>query len=413
MTALGALLRASLEDATIPISSATAADLWGPAAKSGAGVVVNEGRVYGLSAWMRGVTLTAGTMAGLPLKVYRKADKKRVLTPTVLDGPNRRQTPFEFWQTLHANAINWGTGYALKVRNRSGQVVQVWSIHPSRVEPSEVPASDEFPDGMRYRVTQADGSRVTVGSWEIARFPYLSPTGTVGISAIAAHRQTLGIAIAAEDISAGFYAEGALINGIVSTKVSLDEDKANALKARWKAKVASGASRAGDIAVLDNDATFQPVSMKPADAEFLDSRKYGIAEIARILGMPPELLGGSSGDSLTYKTIDGLTLGWQKFGLKSPATMIEQRVTRELLPGGWDSGAWYAEYSFEGLLRGDPASRAQFHHYAINDGWETRNEVRAFENLEPGPAELDEFITPKGQVTPSGGSNGNGNADAA
>lgn len=409
MTALGALVR-SFEDPLIPISSASAEDLWGPGVKSGAGVAVNEGRVYGLSAWMRGVTLTAGTMAGLPLKVYRKTDKKRITTPLVLDNPNRRQTPFEFWQTVHANAINWGTGYALKVRNRGGQVVQAWSIHPSRVEPSEAPPSDEFPDGMRYRVTNADGSRVTVGSWEIARFPYLSPTGTVGISAVAAHRQTLGIAIAAEDISAQFYAEGALINGILSAKGSLDDEKALALKARWKAKVASGASRAGDIAVLDNDATFQPVSMKPADAEFLDSRKYGIAECARILGMPPELLGGSSGDSLTYKTIDGLTLGWQKFGLASPAKMFEQRVTRELLPGGWDAGAWYAEYDFEGLLRGDPESRAKFHHYAINDGWESRAEVRAIENLPPGPAELAEFITPKGSVNP-GGTNGNSNAD--
>lgn len=399
MTALAALLRSSLENPTTPISGASFGDLWGQ--RSTSGVAVTESRVYGLSAWLRGVTLTSGTMAGLPLKVYRHSDKTRVRVRTVLDNPNRRQTPFEFWQTVHANAINWGTGYALKKRDGSGTVREAWSIHPSRVEVAEVGPSDQYPDGLRFRVTNANGSQAVASSWEIARFPYLSPYGTVGLSAIAAGRQSLGIAIAAEDVSATFYAEGALINGVLSSKQTLDQDQADRLRARWKAKVGSGSH---DIAILDSDTSFQAVAMRPADAEFLESRKYGIAECARFLGMPPELLGGSSGDSLTYKTIDGLTLGWQKFGLKSPASMFEQRVTREFLPGGWDSGSWFAEYDFEGLLRGDPASRAMFHHYAINDGWETRAEVRQFENLDPAPPEagLDQFIEPKGIIASDG-----------
>lgn len=396
MTALGSLVR-SLEDPQVPISSAEIAALFPGGRLNDAGVSVNETRVYGLSPWFRGIALTAGTLAYLPLKVYKKGTRERVTAKTVLDSPNRRQTPFEFRQTLVANAMSNGTGFVLKRRDRMGAVRETWNLHPSRVATHEVVESDEYPDGLRFEVANPDGSRVSASSWEIARFPYLSPHGTLGLSVIDVARQALGIAVAAENTSAKFYGSGTMVSGILRTEQTLEDDDAARLKARWQAKVAGG-SNAMDIAVLDKGADFTQVQLNPADAELLESRQFSISEIARYLGMPPELLGGSSTSSMTYQTIDGLTLGWVKFGLQSWITMLEERVTREFLPGGWDAGPWFAEHVLEGLLRGDPKSRAEFYASGVQNGWMLRSEPRERENLPPIPG-LDVPLFPKGVTT--------------
>jgi HK97 family phage portal protein len=391
VTVLGSLTR-SLEDPSQPLTSSSLATWLGGGSRSLAGVSVSESRVFGLTAYYRGVVIVAGTAAGLPIKVFRRGSREEVRARTVLDSPNPRQTPFEFWFTTFAHAVSWGNAFSRKLRDGSGIVRQVWPIHPSRVRVEEVDPSPANPAGKVFIVRDAKGGETRYTPDEIFHIPYLSLDGLAGIRPLEVMRQSLGIGIAVENEAARFYGNGTRISGILRTEQKLEKGQADTLKARWREKVA-GPENAGEIAVLDNGANFQPITLPPGDAQLLESRSFAVDEIARMLGLPPHMLGNVSTSTSWGSGIEQQTLGFVRFSFKHWFDLVEQRVTRELLPGGWDSGSWFAEYDLEGLLRGDSAARAAFYHAGITDGWLNRNEVRVKENREPVDG-LDEFIVP-------------------
>lgn len=399
---LGALVRGSLESPNTPLSSAHLAD-WAGGARSDAGVAVTEKRVYGLPAYYRAVAITAGTLAGLPLKVYRNGTRKRVTGRTVLDNPNPRQTPFEFWFTEFANGLTWGNACALKIRDRGGVVREAWPIHPSRVRFVEVPATRAVPDGKLFDVTFPDGQQGTFTSQDIWHLPYLSLDGVSGIRPIELFRQALGTAIAAEDTAARFYGSGTMISGALTTDQPLKPDQAARLKARWKALL-SGPKNAGDIVVLDRGTKFERVALPPGDAQLLESRRWSVTEIARMVGVPPHVIGDVERSTSWGSGIEQQALGWVKFGLQSWVSLWEQRVTRELLPGGWTSTSWYAEASLEGLLRGDSKARADFYRIMTGIGAMKLTKVQELENWEPDDA-VDFYTVPKNMdvLRPGGG----------
>lgn len=389
---LGGLLRASLNSPSRPISSASISEFLGRGSGTLAGVVVSEQRALGLTAYYRGVTLLASTVAAMPLKVYRDGTRERVRQRTVLDNPNPAQTPFEFWQTFYANGVSWGNGYARKYYNRADVVSEVWNIHPSSCELRRVNPSPAVPDGKVFEVTDLDGRMVELTSRDVFHLPYMSPHGGAGVSPLRLARQVLGISIAAEDTSARFYGSGTMVSGIISTEQKLSTEQRKSLKDGWREKVA-GASNVGDIAVLDAGARFVPLTIPPADAQLLESRRFGVTEIARLLGVPPFLLMDTEKSTSWGTGIEQQNIALRQYTLQGWLKAGEQRITRELLPGGWSSGSWFAEYDVEGLLRADSKSRAAFYHQAITDGWMNRNEIRALENLESAEG-LDEFVMP-------------------
>lgn len=369
----------------MPLSSATLADWIAP--KTLAGVSVSEKRSYGLTAYYRGIALLSSTMAGLPLHVYRNGTKARVRQRTVLDSPNPMQTPFEFWQTQYANACGWGNAYATKVRDANYVVREVWPVHPSKVEVEQVRPSSTNPAGKVFHV---DGEGAFTAE-EIFHLPYLSPHGYRGVAPLHLARQVLGVAIAAEETAARFYGSGAMLSGLLRTDQKLTREQADALQERWRSRM-GGQDNAGKVAVLDAGANFQSLTIPPADAELLVSRKFGVTEIARLLGIPPHLLGDVEKTSSWGTGVEQQFLGFIQTTLQGWLTLVEQRVTRELLPGGWSSGSWYAEYSIEGLLRGDSAARSAFYKTMREIGVYSVNDVRARENLEPVDAVIGDSL---------------------
>lgn len=390
MSMLGALTR-SLETPEVPLTSESLAT-WVGGERTKAGVQVTEQRALGLTAYLRAITLVAGTCAALPLKPYRNGTRERVGQRTVLDNPNPSQTPFEFWQTMYANALGHGNGYARKVRESSGIVRQVWPIHPSRVRVEAVDVSDLWPDGRVYLVRDRHGVEHRLSSQTMFMLPYLSLDGLVGLSVLRAARQSLGVAIAAENNAAQLYGKGSRITGVLQSKRRLHGTQAKDMKARWRELVA-GPDNAGDIAVLDAETEFKPIALPPADAQLLESRRFSTAEIARLFGIPPHMLGDVTTSTSWGSGIEQQTIGFVTYTLRPWLTMVEQRVTRDLLPGGWTAGEWYAEYSLEGLLRGDSKTRAEFYRAMVNIGAIKLTHVQELENLTPDPS-VDFYTIP-------------------
>jgi HK97 family phage portal protein len=290
-----------------------------------------------------------------------------------------------------AHCLTHGNAYALKSKNGAGVVTEVRAVHPSKVRVVSGKKTELNPEGRWFIVRSNDGES-TYSPSEMFELPYLAIDGSVGVSPLAVARRSLGIGLSAEQTSSQFYRRGARPLGFLKSKKSLTDENATRLQSRFESRT-SGADNAGKVVVLDNDTEWQGISMPPIDAQLLESRKFTATEIARLFGIPPHLLGDVEKSSSWGTGIEQQMTGFVQFSLLPWLTLIQQRVTRDLLPGGWTAGSWYAEFVVEGLLRGDSAARAQFYASGITNGWFSRNEARSRENLDPREG-LDELLVP-------------------
>lgn len=408
MTLLGSLFeQRSIENPAVPLTSASLVEWLDGGHASDAGIRVSESKALTIAAVWRAVNMTAGVASALPLKTYRLNTRRRV-TVRLLDNPHPDMTPKELWETVYVHLLLWGNAYLLKVRNPAGMVTWLLPIPPSSVKVGRV--TDWQQAGMTspkvYEVTGfTDGSTESWTDYEVLHLPGLGYDGTLGISPIAMARQSLGVSLAAEKHAARLWGSGSMLAGILQSDQKLTQEQADAVKARWKAMV-SGPNHSHDIAVLGSGATFQPVTMPNDDAQFLESRRFQVDEVARWYGVPPHMLFELSGSTSWGTGIEQQTIGWVQFSL-APMWLrrVESRLTKEATPSGT-----YAEYAVEGLLRGDSKARSDFYKSATGGSWMTPNEARVLENLQPLDG-LDEVMQPL-NMAPAG-QTGDDDADQA
>ncbi len=367
MTVLGRILR-SVEDPTTPLSSSSILSALGVRA-SDSGVQVTEKTSLQMAAVWRAVSLIAGTAASLPLKTYRQGSREE--SPIrVLTEPNPAQTAFEFWETVYLHMLLWGNAYVLKERAAGGQVQNLWALHPGRVKVGVVRGEKVFTiDGDIDAPFSTD---------RIMHIPGLGYDGVTGCSPIRLASQGVGLSLAAEKYGAKLFGSGTLIGGILQTDQRLDEPTADRLKLRWREKL-SGLDNAHDVAILDAGAKFQPITMPNTDAQFIESRRFQIAEIARLFGVPPHMLMDSDKSTSWGTGIEQQSIGFVVYTLRSSwLSRIEQRITKELGPSNV-----YAKYKVEGLLRGDSAARAAFYNVMRNVGAFSANDILDLEDMPP------------------------------
>lgn len=362
------------EDPTTPLTAGDFNSWWETGVPGGAGVPVSERTAMGLTAYLRAVSLIASSMAGLPIRVFYKDSRQPVLQRTVLDSPSPTATPFEFWQTWFLHQLSWGNAYGLKIRDGAGTVRTIEQIHPSRV-------TVDVAGGVKtFTVQQDDGTTSVYGSFDIAHLPFLSPDGQVGLSPLQACRTALGTALAAEKVSESFYRQGTKLSGIVQTSATLTPQQADAIKSRWRT-LFGGPARAGEVAVLDSGAEYKPLSLPPEDAQLLQSRSFTVSEIARMFGIPSHFLNDEKASSWGTG-IEQMGIGYVVYTLLPRVKATEQRITRELLPGGWETGAWEARIDLKGLLQGDSGSRATFYKQLMEMKTLTNHDVARLEDMD-------------------------------
>lgn len=392
--------RANVESPTYPLTSTTLVDLLtGP--KTNSGVVVTEPRSLGLSAVYRAVALLSGTMAGLPFKAYRDLDddtREPVRpTPRLMAEPHPDLTDFEWRELLFVHQLLWGNAYVRKLRDQNGIVRELWLIEPGRVMVGRAS------DGHKvYAVDATDlsGNQVRdlrdpnvrpYTDLEILHFPLLGYDGIKGLSPIQAHRRGIGLAIAAEEYGERLYGSGSMLSGILSTEAKISTKDADDIKERWKAQHA-GVDNAHDIAVLGAGTKFQPISMPPQDAQFIESRRFQVAEVARIYGVPPHLLMDTERSTSWGTGIETQTTGLVVFTMGAHLTRFERRYSRALLPR-----PQYAKFTTAGLTRGDIATRMNSYATGRQWGWFSVNDIRRLEDMPPVEGG-DEYLQPLNMV---------------
>lgn len=386
-TASALVPQANIHDPTYPLTSQTLVDLLvGPSTH--AGVSVTEKSAFGLPAVYRAIAVIASTNGSLPLHVYRQRGdvRERVPGPHILDQPHPDMTPFEWAELLFVHLLGWGNAYLWKLRDQAGNVRELWPIEPSRVQVGRASTGEKV-----YGVDTSDlGTGVLdpgTGSGsirdllpltdrEILHIPGLGYDGVMGMSPIRACRQALALAMASEEHGARFFGSGTMLSGVLSTEQRIGADTADELKQRWK-QSNGGLENAHEVAVLGHGTKFSPISVSPADAQFIETQRFGVQQVARIFGVPPHMLMDTEKSTSWGTGIEQQGIGFVTYTLRPWLTRVEQRMAT-LYPRGQ-----YARFSVEGLLRGD--TKARFDSYAVGRqwGWLNVNDIRSLEDLPP------------------------------
>lgn len=344
------------------------------------------GAAVGLSATWACVQLIAGTIASLPLMVYRtdaqgirRVAKDHPLYFVLHDSPNYDQTAVDFWEVMSASIELHGNAYAVMERRTSGVLNALIPVRPDIVKVRRREDSD-----LEYEWTD-NGRRIVKNGSDVLHIRGPLGDALSGSSTLSICRSVFDDALATESAAGSMFQNGVNPSGILSTKpeVRLTPEQREEME-QHLAKKYMGSVRQGRPMLLDNGLTWTQLTINPQDAQMLESRKFSGEQICRIFGVPPAMVGfGDKASNWgTGKEVD--VLGFQKFTLRKRLKRIEQALLKQLVPlPERRSQGITIEFNFEGLLRGDTASRYESYEKAIRMGIATRNECRALENLPP------------------------------
>ncbi len=357
---------------------------------STSGKPVNERSAMQMTAVYSCVRILAEAVAGLPLHLYKYTDtggkEKAVDHPLYLllhDEPNPEMSSFVFRETLMTHLLLWGNAYAQIIRNGKGEVVALYPLMPNKM------TVDRDSNGQLYYTYQRaneeaptmEGTSVKLKPSDVLHIPGLGFDGLVGYSPIAMAKNAIGMAIACEEFGAKFFANGAAPSGVLEHPGTIKDP--SRVRDAWQSQF-GGASNSGKVAVLEEGMKYTPISISPEQAQFLETRKFQINEIARIFRVPPHMVGDLEKSS--FSNIEQQSLEFVKYTLDPWIIRWEQSMARVLLSLD-EKKQYFIKFNLEGLLRGDYQSRMNGYSIARQNGWMSANDIRELENLDRIPAE--------------------------
>lgn len=356
---------------------------------STSGKRVNERSSMQMTAVYSCVRILSEAVASLPLLVYEQSDshsqraRDHPLYFLLHDEPNPEMTSFIFRETLMTHLLLWGNAYAQIIRNGKGEVVALYPLMPDRMK------VDRDEDGQlfyEYQVSKANPSINTAGAvrlhpQDVLHIPGLGFDGLVGYSPIAMAKNAIGMAIACEEYGAKFFAHGAAPSGVLEHPGVLKDP--SKLRDSWQATF-GGSANSGKVAVLEEGVKYTPISIAPEQAQFLETRKFQINEIARIFRIPPHMVGDLEKSS--FSNIEQQSLEFVKYTLDPWVSRWEQAMTKILLTPE-EKKKYTIKFNVDGLLRGDYQSRMNGYAIARQNGWMSANDIRRLEELDPIPEE--------------------------
>ena len=357
-------------------------DPWGPFQSLRSGPV-NDKTAQGVSAAYACVQAISEAVATLPFVMYRRDGKDREAVEdhslhNVLNvQANPQQTAMEAREYVTASVLLRGNGYARIVHGHDGQVRELWPLDPDRVQVLRLPNKS-----IVYDYADENGVMSRLLSAEVLHLRHrLGPDGVLGVSPIQAARGVVEMAIKEVEHGNDTFSNGARLMGVLKVPGKLKPEQKADIKDGWRS------NRSGQTPILEHGAEFQQLSMSLVDAQWLESRKFSVEEVARLFRVPPPIVGHLVDSN--YSTASELARQWIAMGLRRPLTMWEQAVSIKCLTAA-GRRTFTLEHDYEALLRGDSLSRAQFYESAINAKWLTTDEVRRME------------YRPKQEGTPNG-----------
>ena len=357
---------------------------------SSSGKAVNERTAMQMTAVYSCVRILSEAVAGLPLHLFRynkSGGKEKAIDHPLYrllhDEPNPEMSSFVFRETLMTHLLLYGNAYAQVIRNGMGEIIALYPLMPNKM------TVDRDENGKLYYSYQRSNdeaiknkdSTVILQPRDVLHIPGLGFDGLVGYSPIAMAKNAIGLAIATEEYGAKFFANGAAPSGVLEHPGTLKDP--SKIREAWQSQF-GGSQNSGKVAVLEEGMKYTPISISPEQAQFLETRKFQINEIARIFRVPPHMVGDLEKSS--FSNIEQQSLEFVKYTLDPWVIRWEQSIMRILLTAD-EKKQYFVKFNLEGLLRGDYQSRMNGYATARQNGWMSANDIRELENLDLIPDE--------------------------
>lgn len=338
------------------------------------------------------VKVISEAISSLPLMLYERVGEGKkpatghYLFPLLHNAPNNYMTSFEWRECLMAQQLLRGNAYNLKRENGAGKLIELIPLNPANMEP-------ELKNGkVLYKYTWEDLTQETFSSekiWHVKNMPIshsLSgdmPEGLVGLSPISVAKESIGIAMTADEYGGRFFSNNASVGMILKfpqgTRLS---DPAKTYLEQSLASYGKSENKFKSI-VLEDGGDLGRIGMSNEDSQFLESRQFQVEDIARIYRVPPVLIGHPT-NTMSYASAEQLFLSFATYTIRPWCVRLEQSMNRYLLTPK-EQGKYFFEFKMDGLLRGDLATRYSAYAQARQWGWMNVDEIRSLENMNPLP----------------------------
>lgn len=347
------------------------------------GVTVTPEKALKLSAVWSCINLRSGLVSTLPFSL-RTADKKSAVNHPLYDilcyAPNADMTPAEFWQAMMTSIDIHGNAFA-EIKRKGERIISLEVLDADKVTIKRAQNG-----AVQYEYNEGDGIR-TLNAREVFHLKDFTVDGITGLSPLSYGADILGLQIHANDTTAYDYKnrfkgrDVIVYRGAGQGGTSILTEKQRDETRKWLEKF-SAASEAGKTPVLEGgfDLINRAPSLSPIDAQLLESRLFGIEEICRCFGVPPQLIGHTSKSSSWASSYENTVLSFQAFVLVPRLTRIEQAIEHKLLSPA-ERKILTPKFATGGLLRASPDKRASFYAAMVQNGIYTRNYVRDLEDL--------------------------------
>lgn len=341
------------------------------------GAVVSSETALEIPVVWSAVNLIAGTLSTLPFKLYENIGngKQEAKNSIIMKRPNKLMSMQSFIESALIWAVLEGNFYAVITRNSSGNIISIMPVSDQSVDVKII-------DGdLIYVVKLEDGKQTLISQENMLHFKFFSSDGICGMPFVKYLSETLGNSQSARDYSSYHLANGGFTGGLVIYKQFLDEQQRKGVALRFKNIKQDGTKDVSKLTVLEGDPSFIPRNTNNKDSQFLESREFDATSIAGALRVPPHMVGLTSKSTSWGTGIEQQNIGFVTYCLRYYSKIIEDEFNYKVFK------EQTCEFVFNGLLRGDSASRAAYYSSALGgsagSGWMTQNEVRKLDNLPP------------------------------
>lgn len=349
---------------------------------------VSPANAWRLSAVYSCIYVLASSIAQLPLTVLRRSGE--AVTPgrdhpaywLLHNEPNYWQTSYKWRETKQGHICGYGNGYTRIVRTRRGELESLECCKPWQTQLTK--------RGSRYYygVYEEDETRA-INPDDMIHIRALGSDDKIGVSPIMQQAQTVGLGMDAVKYAESFFSGNARPAAIVSVKSTINDKSWDLLKTAWKSAITALRKQENKTMLVPAELQYNPITVSPVDAQLLELLKLNRSQIAGIFNVPAHMINDL--EKATFSNITQQSIQFVRHTVMPWIVNWEQEINRKIFTRREREAGYYVKFNIMALLRGTPQERAQFYHFAITDGWLSRNEARVLEDMNPLPG-LDEML---------------------
>lgn len=363
---------------------------------------VTPDSAMGVMAYYAGVRVLSESLAALPLFVYSRKGKGKERAPehplyrVLHDQANPEMSSFTWRETSMSHLIGWGNCFSERQLDGRDRTIALWPLRPDMMRVGRgAPLADGSPGQLvyEYRLPQPGGQIVQLPAKRVFHVRGLGFDGLIGYSPIEIMRRALALSLSAQEYGERTFENDARPGVVLTHPKTLSDTARGNLEKGW-ARNHEGLSNAQRTAVLEEGVTLSTVGFPPIEAQFLESRKFQVREIARALRLPPHMIGDL--EQATFGNIEQQAIDFVTHSLRPWLVRWEQQIGIDLIP----EADFFAEFLVDAMLRGDALTRAQALWIQRQAGVINADEWREFENRNPLPnGDGQVFLQPLNMTT--------------